>query len=95
MTRPDVFAQLTPEQIAAYLTAHGWRLVEVQPHGDDVRVWECTSHQVPHEAQFPLSNHWSDYGQSLRWDLLTVANCEQRPSPAEQVARAIAEGGRQ
>ena len=93
MTRPEVFAALTPERIAAYLTRRGW--VEFHPHGVHavLRFWTCGQHQPPHEVRFPASNHWSDYARSITWDLGVVADCEGRPSPDEQVARSIAEEG--
>lgn len=87
MTRPDVFKDLSPDRIAAYLTAHDWREVDTGLSGDTLACYVCAFHEPAHEAAFPRSDHWTDYGRSVSWGLAAVAECEGRSSPALQVCR--------
>lgn len=87
MTRPDVVRDLSPERIAAYLAARDWREVDTGLSGDTLAYYVCAFHEPAHEAAFPRSDHWTDYGRSVSWGLAAVAECEGRPSPALQLYR--------
>lgn len=95
MTPSDIFRALTPDQIAAYLTAHGWR-EDPDRWGPDPGwraawvAWFCTAHDPPHETECPREDHWIDWPRRVTECLIPVAACEERPSPALQVARDVA-----
>lgn len=88
--KSDAFRDLSPDQIAAYLTAQGWRLAGSRPYDDRVQIWDCTLHDPPHVTEVALITTTRDYGSFVaRWCLPPIAECERRPSPAEQVGRDI------
>lgn len=89
MTPADVFKNLKPATIVAYLLARDWREVEPRPVGDPLTYYVCLFHEPPHETAFPRSDHWTDYGLSVAMGLRVVAECEGRPSPVVQLYREM------
>jgi hypothetical protein len=80
----------TPDEVHAYLLATGWREVQRVSHCDE-RWREYVLGTIVIDV--PQWYEAADYGRRLREALVLVGREEGRPTPEQQVMRAIVERG--